>query len=217
MCLAYSAIESLLAQLPDGWLESARAKLGMVLGTSHGELDHTIQFLRGLGAAGVARPFLFQNSLHNATLGFLSQRLGICGPGFTVSHRFGSGEDSLELATDLIDSGALDFCIAVGVESLAPDFETVLTSTYPAKVKLTEGAGAVLLSRADISPLPPLAFLTGLSRDAVPSPPPASLNAYYDSNAVECLANAISKPVIPARIRMEKPDGRKSWIELSPC
>lgn len=214
MCLAYTALENLLSGLPEGWLESERDNLGMVLGTSHGELDHTIQFLKGLGTNGIARPFLFQNSLHNATLGFLSQRLGVCGAGFTVSHRFFSGEDALELAVSLIEDGLLESCLVIGVDSLVEGFESLLESIYPRETKLGEGAGAVLLSRNETKEAPARAYLTSLRRESAGTIATNGGPGYYDSNAIEILARLVTSDPFPTLIEIPKPDGSRSRIGL---
>lgn len=98
MVAALEQVEALLATLPDGWLDAHRA-IPVVVGTDDGELATTTAFLETLGRTGVARPFLFQSSLHHATLGFLSERLGLRGPGFTVC----PAADAPALAEELLD------------------------------------------------------------------------------------------------------------------
>jgi hypothetical protein len=43
------------------------------IGSLHGEVEPTLNFLKGLAQQNVSRPFLFQNSLHHSTIGFASQ------------------------------------------------------------------------------------------------------------------------------------------------
>ena len=104
MMLAAKALEHSLASLTPSALRN-KADLGLVVGVDHGELEVTKDFLVTLAQKGIARPFLFQSALHNATLGFLSMRHGLTGPGLTTSTHEFAGEDALELAADLVRGG----------------------------------------------------------------------------------------------------------------
>lgn len=50
----------------------------------HGEVDPTYNFLKGIAERDWARPFLFQNSLHHSTTGFVSQQYGVLGPSYSI-------------------------------------------------------------------------------------------------------------------------------------
>jgi 3-oxoacyl-(acyl-carrier-protein) synthase len=210
MALAYSTIQDLCERLPPNWLSANADRLAFVLGTSHGELDATVQFLTGLGASGMARPFVFQSSLHNATLGFLSQMLKLRGPAVTVSHHYYTGEDALTVGGDLLSDGSSEFALVVGIDGLISGTESAFQSTYPPGIKLTEGAGAVLLGRADEKSLPPLAWLEKCSREKTTLSPRLP---HYDANAVECLARAVREPSV-RRLELPKPDQTLSVLSL---
>lgn len=53
-------------------------------GSLHGEIDPTLEFLKSYARKAWARPFLFQNSLHHSTTGFVSQQFELLGPCFSV-------------------------------------------------------------------------------------------------------------------------------------
>jgi hypothetical protein len=122
MIMTVAAIETVLAQasglsLDFGSLDSGR--MGLVLTSSHGEMDATIDFLRTLSDTGVARPLLFQNSLHNATTGFAAIQFKLTGPVVTTSHEGFGGEYALELAESLLADHLCDLCWVVTVETRA--------------------------------------------------------------------------------------------------
>ena len=50
----------------------------------HGELESTFEFLKGVSQRELARPFLFQNSLHHSTNGFTSQKFKLMGPTYSI-------------------------------------------------------------------------------------------------------------------------------------
>lgn len=60
-------------------------QVALVLATHFGEVDSSLEFLRIYHETQMPRPILFQNSLHNSTLGFASIQLGLTGPAITVS------------------------------------------------------------------------------------------------------------------------------------
>jgi Beta-ketoacyl synthase, N-terminal domain len=217
MALAYLTISDLCETLPSGWLESHADRLAFVVGTSHGELEPTVQFLRGLGSSGIARPFVFQNSLHNATLGFLSQIFGFRGPAFTVSHHYFSGEDALEIAIDLLSDVSSPYALVVGIDGLISGTERAFQSTYPPGTELREGAGAVLLGPLDETRLTPLAWLGDCRRERTSLSP--STSPHYDANAVEALARAVREGA-PSPLELVKPNrylSRFEWKREKQC
>lgn len=61
------------------------ASVSFVVATLFGEVSSSLEFLTTLHEQNIAKPILFQNSLHNSTLGFVSIQLGLQGPAFTLS------------------------------------------------------------------------------------------------------------------------------------
>lgn len=166
MQLSCFAIEQAIQALP----ADQRDQTALILGSGLGELDITQQFLSTLATSKMARPILFQSSLHNATIGFLSIQLGMTGPSFTVSNGPQTGENCLELACSLLQNGDCLYSLVVGVDSKVPSFD----------VDLGEGAGAVLLT-TEKGLLPshrPLGWMGDLQRVSLP----------FDSAAIYCMA-----------------------------
>ncbi len=54
------------------------------LGSMHGEIEPTLNYLKGLAQLQRPRPFLFQNSLHHSTTGFASQQFQWIGPSYSL-------------------------------------------------------------------------------------------------------------------------------------
>lgn len=81
MALANIACMQILERNPS----IKKEDLSFVLGTAFGEVESSLKFLKTYAEEGIARPNLFQNSLHNSTLGFVTIQLGLTGPAMTVS------------------------------------------------------------------------------------------------------------------------------------
>ncbi len=125
------------------------SELGIVLGSGQGELETTKEYYRVLAQENMARPFLFQNSLHHSTAGMVSLALKITGPAVTVSDAFYSGESALDMAATLLDSGQCLACVVIGVDTLVPALEAAISSRYPVKLDRGEGAAALLVAREE--------------------------------------------------------------------
>ena len=68
---------------------------------------------------GMARPLLFQNSLHNATTGFASIHHHITGPSLSVSAMENTPSECIEASRCLLQEGIVDFCFITLVEAHA--------------------------------------------------------------------------------------------------
>lgn len=80
-----------------------RHQISFILSTRFGEVQDSLQFLKTYRESQTARPILFQNSLHNATLGFVSLRLNLQGPLLTTSSSTLSAKAELDLADGLLE------------------------------------------------------------------------------------------------------------------
>lgn len=98
MMMAAQSAQRVFSELPTESLSLLKDKMAFVLGTALGEIETTMEFLTTLQSTGVARPVLFQNSLHNAILGFLTILLRVQGPSTTVSLGADTFKASLEAA-----------------------------------------------------------------------------------------------------------------------
>jgi 3-oxoacyl-(acyl-carrier-protein) synthase len=230
MMMAWQAVTKALAALPQQAGDDGRKHWGLVFGTSHGELEVTRDFLVTLVNKGLARPILFQNSLHHSTLGFISLKLGISGPGLTVSNHFFSGEDAIASARDMISSGACDVALTVAVDALVDKLGPALGQYYPQGTLVDEGAGCLLLANDNglqaLGLTKPLAALTDIScvygNQALTSGHGNEIGSDYDSDAVEKAARYLTE-VFPARkapgaastLTLRKPDGTRSRFTIT--
>lgn len=122
---------------------------GFVLGSSYGEIESTKDFLKFWSQQNLARPMLFQGSLHSGTTGYLTLELAIKGPSFTVSRRALTGESALEMGMDLVQSQVVDLCVVVSVEAISVDLRPVLLAQNPYYRHWEDKAWAIILASDD--------------------------------------------------------------------
>jgi hypothetical protein len=215
MLLACSAVNEALALLPGSLIADQRAEMGFVLGTNYGELDVTQDFLVTLKNKGMARPFLFQNSLHHSTLGFLSQHFQIQGPGFTVTRREESDEAAVELGMQLIGFGRADLCVVCGVDAVGRVMRPAVQELYPNNTDIWEGAAALILGSEDISKSYKLDhwYILNEGKPQVSDLAALPLNKYHSTQFIEAVARSmrhLRDPAGPKTISVSraKPDGQ---------
>jgi 3-oxoacyl-[acyl-carrier-protein] synthase II len=145
-------------------LNSANAeRMALIFAISNGGVIYTKRFYHDIVEAGVqsASPLLFPETVFNAPASHLAAILGITGATYTLVGDGAVGLAAIKMAEDLIANETLDHCLVVGTEEvdwllcdayrrwrllrLAPPIEPF---SKPARgMILSEGAGAVLLSR----------------------------------------------------------------------
>jgi hypothetical protein len=106
-------VQKLFEGLPD---LSGGEELGLVLGSVSGELETTADFHLTLSRDNLARPLLFQNSLHNAMTGFVSIAQRLRGPTMTVSAGARTPMESLHMAETLMNESLCKMCLVSLVE-----------------------------------------------------------------------------------------------------
>lgn len=220
MLLAYAAASKAIAALPLT-ARDAVPEFGLIIGVDHGEIEVTSEFLCTLKRRNLARPFLFQSALHNATLGFLSMQLKIHGPGVTTSTHYFGGEDALSMGSDFLASRDCDACICIGVESVDAQVAEVLQVIYGTAATPGTGAGAVILARPEFADThfgqPARLCIDTITCDRSPRPsarqPNPPILDFYGANAAAevAKANAVGNP---AQLNLIKPDGASSCIVL---
>lgn len=101
--------------------------IGVILGTVHGALHHTIEYHTSLVLSNprLASPLLFSDSVANSAVSHISTGLGIRGYSTTVPGYCGVTQ-ALKLAVELIQQGAINACL-VGGADVNHDF---LTKAY---------------------------------------------------------------------------------------
>jgi hypothetical protein len=224
MMMAWRALDKALKQIATAKEDADRIlskkDWGLVFGTSHGELEVTKDFLVTLATKGLARPILFQNSLHHSTLGFISLKLGINGPGITVSNHFFSGEDAIAAALDLIDGGNCDIAVTIAVDTIVPGLEAALGQYYPGGQIQGEGAGCLILANARglaILGVEALAVFDSISLRYQPTESAIQdslIEVYsdYDSDGIEKIAIYLQEAQHLQNLSLKKPDGSAAII-----
>ncbi len=112
--------------------EENRDRVGIILGTSFGATDITVQFAGTLLAHGPAfvNPILVPNTVMNAPAGHASIELGFRGVNTTVTHFAVSAETALAYAVEEIRRGTADFMLAGGVDILSKFYYEALTKFH---------------------------------------------------------------------------------------
>ena len=220
MVLAHTAMGKIFSSHEQllGFLKQSTT--GVFVGTSRGELKCSSDFLRSVAVDGIARPILFQNSLHNSILGFITKTYGLTGPSFTVSDRHFSGEDALCLACDLLDAQIIQYALVIGVDTIPSGIEEIFYTTYAKGVKIVDGAGAVLLTNGyNLSAIKeyigPKAIIKNIKYNRTKAnytTKDLDKKDYYDSNAIQELGRAIEMNC--SSIEIKKPDGSSSVLSL---
>ena len=106
-----------------------RDRIGILLGTSFGATDVTVQFAGTLFKDGPAfvNPILVPNTVMNAPAGHASIELGFRGVNTTVTHFAVSAETAIAYAVSEIRRGAADFMLTGGVDILSKFYYEALT------------------------------------------------------------------------------------------
>lgn len=141
----------------------AASRTALIFAVSNGGVIYTRRFYHEVVESGAqaASPLLFPETVFNAPASHLAAILGITGTSYTLVGDGAVGVLALKMAEDLLASENLDHCLVVGAEEVdwllcdayrkwrllrsAPPIEPF--GQPPRGTILSEGAGAVLLSR----------------------------------------------------------------------
>ena len=138
-------------------------RTALIFAVSNGGVVYTKRFYHEIVESGAqaASPLLFPETVFNAPASHLAAILGITGATYTLVGDGAVGTLALKMAEDLMASDTLDYCLVVGAE----EADWLLCDSYrkwrllravppiepfqqpPRGTILSEGAGAVLLSR----------------------------------------------------------------------
>ena len=141
MALACLACENLLKLHP----EIPRGDISFILATHFGEVHSTLEFLKTYHETQVPRPILFQNSLHNSTLGFTSIQLGLTGPAMTVSADAETEKATYELADSLFELSP--YVLVCFVDYVPESLMAYYEQSFPFIKKYLNQASSFLYSR----------------------------------------------------------------------
>lgn len=160
------AVVAGLAALDNAGLKLDEEKAGrtaLIFAVSNGGVIYTKRFYHEIVESGAqaASPLLFPETVFNAPASHLAAILGIMGASYTLVGDGAVGILALKMAEDLMESETLDRCLVVAAEEAdwllcdayrkwrllrsAPPLEPF--GKPPRGTVLSEGAGAVLLSR----------------------------------------------------------------------
>ncbi len=161
------AVVAGLAALEDAGVkldEVTAGRTALVFAVSNGGVVYTKKFYHEIVESGAkaASPLLFPETVFNAPASHLAAILGIAGASYTLVGDGAVGILALKMAEDLMESETLDRCLVVAAEEAdwllcdayrkwrllrsAPPIEPF--AQRPRGMILSEGAGAVLLSRS---------------------------------------------------------------------
>lgn len=209
MLWALTAAEPCLAP----FAAKLRDRIGLVLGSGQGELETTKEYYKALARENTARPFLFQNSLHHSTTGFLAQALKLTGPAATVSDSFFTAEAAIDLASDFLSSRLCVACLVVGVDTLVTDLEPGVAARFPEGFARGEGAAAFLLATdeglIELGARPDFSFEPAGRRLQADRRFP-ELPGYYEADAIARLLEHRSAE----SLTLSKPDGTASLFRI---
>ncbi|MBI5971006.1 MAG: hypothetical protein HY884_07620 [Deltaproteobacteria bacterium] len=117
------ALVAIKETVADAGLDLAKldpARIGLVMGITHGAINFTREFHAGFvkdGTAG-ASPMYFSDSVLNAPAGNVSIALNIKGPTHTVVGDSNAGFSALSYGLRLLEHGNVDVCFIGGAEEL---------------------------------------------------------------------------------------------------
>lgn len=210
MQLAHLALKMALKKVDQKLEVFNRERIATFIGSGHGELGSTMDFLKGINILGRQKPICFQNSLHNATLGFITKSFALTGPGFTLSNRFFSAEDSISIALDFLEAQLADLAIVIGADSIVAELADSMRLMYPSGVTLSDGAGAIILSRTNFfAEFSPVARIKHPTFNYTKKAHSSIFTEYYDSNAIAKIATHLESSN-DSDLILQKPDGSSS-------
>lgn len=138
-------------------------RTALIFAVSNGGVVYTKRFYHDLVESGAraASPLLFPETVFNAPASHLAAILGITGASYTLVGDGAVGALAVQMARDLMENDALDYCLVVAAEEadwllcdayrkwrLTRDAPPIEPFRTPARgMILSEGAGALLLAR----------------------------------------------------------------------
>lgn len=160
------AVVAGLAALEDAQVKldpAAAERTALIFAISNGGVIYTKRFYHEVVESGAqtASPLLFPETVFNAPASHLAAILGLTGASYTLVGDGAVGLLALKMAEDLMQNPALDRCLVVGAEEadwlvcdayrrwrlLRPAPRVELFAEHPRGMIVSEGAGAVLLTR----------------------------------------------------------------------
>lgn len=179
------AVVAGLAALKDAGVnvdDDFAARTALIFAISNGGVVYTKRFYHEIVESGphAASPLLFPETVFNAPASHLAAILGITGASYTLVGDGAVGILAVQMADDLMQSEQIDQCLVVGAEEAdwllcdayrkwrllrdAPPIEPF--ATPPRGMILSEGAGALLLTREGQTRIEKIAPGTNFARQS---------------------------------------------------
>jgi 3-oxoacyl-(acyl-carrier-protein) synthase len=160
---AAAAAATALSQARETLGEIDVSRMAVVFAISNGGVVYTKRFYSDIvtSGAGAASPLLFPETVFNAPASHVAALFGVTGPTYTLVGDGAVGLSALNMGVELMRNDAIEYCLVVGAE----EADWLLCDAYakwrllrkqppiepfrrpPKGTILSEGAGAVLLSR----------------------------------------------------------------------
>lgn len=117
--LLLAALEEVETEVAEAIARFGPTRIGVVLGTSTTGIQEASQGIAGLVRDGQLPPsYHYGHQELSAPASFLSERLGLAGPCYSISTACTSGARALQSARRLLDAGLCDAVLCGGVDSL---------------------------------------------------------------------------------------------------
>ena len=117
--LLLAAVEEIQHEIAEAIARFGPARIGVVLGTSTTGIQEASQGIAALVRDGQLPPsYHYGHQELSAPASFLSERLGLSGPCYSISTACTSGARALQSAKRLLDAGLCDAVLCGGVDSL---------------------------------------------------------------------------------------------------
>lgn len=191
---------------------------GLVLGTEHGDLHSTIEFVEGYlrgGTTGLS-PLLFPNTVMNTMASAATIACGTHGSALTLNVRTVGGELAVARAAHSVAAGRLEVALAGGVDVRNATVEATLTDLGAHAEIRGEGATMLVveaLERARARGAPPLAEILGVAwRGLAARPNGVGRRAGSDAIAAALAAAGVDPEAITWVYGSSSGDGpRDAW------
>lgn len=185
-------------------------KIGLYIATSYGEMMANYGFYKNLGQ-NHARPILFQNSLHNSTLGFLAQQYKLKAMGRTIVQGEHSAEYGIQACIDDLLLEKLDLAILFCHEFLPGELDETLLTFYPEGTQLKNGACCCVFATDEFVNRHRLISLAKIKDIQIfhssPLEDESSHQNFYDSNVLELFTQSLDAFNQTKKLSLSRPGG----------
>ncbi len=200
-------------------LESTTLPVGLPLKlflcSGEGELAQTYKFYYDLAVNQRARPILFQNSLHNSTLGSCSIAFPNIEMGATISSSLHSIESALDIALNEIEPALI---LIVGVDAYPSELKEIKEASHSGKINLESACSSAIFindkSHA-CSKASPFGAIKDIHFDFSVKEGFENLGPYFPANGLDSLFEKLSLLKKEEKIDIFKPNGTSISYDIT--